>query len=96
MTRDGYKKHKDLIGKWAAGAEIEFRIDKSRPWIAADVPGWSVDCEYRIAQKPVERWALIDQNNVIWATFLTEKDALNSNTMRRGGCRIAHLKEIIE
>ncbi len=94
MTRDEYKKHKDLIDKWAAGAEIELRIDKNRQWIATDVPDWSVDCEYRIVHKPLERWALVDKENTVWTYFSTHEAARAFRVP--SGDRIVHLKEVID
>jgi len=47
MTREGYKKHKDLIEQWVNGAEIEFlTIDKK--WINAAEPNWLTELEYRV------------------------------------------------
>ena len=50
MTRESYKKHKELIEAWGAGAEIEYRED-SDSWRPVAVPQWHLLYEYRIKSK---------------------------------------------
>lgn len=46
MTREGFKKHEDLIESWANGAEIEFLCGGE--WILVREPQWQESLTYRI------------------------------------------------
>lgn len=46
MTREGFKKHRDLIESWANGAEIEFL--SGGEWILVREPQWQESLTYRI------------------------------------------------
>lgn len=46
LTREGFKKHRDLIESWANGAEIEFL--SGGEWILVREPQWQESLTYRI------------------------------------------------
>ncbi len=49
MTRVQYKEHKDLIEKWAGGADIECWCDIRRVWNKIAHPMWKCGTVYRVA-----------------------------------------------
>jgi len=48
MTREGYKKHKELIEAWANGADIEIYRESEKKWVVPDFYLWSKDTKHRI------------------------------------------------
>ena len=53
MTKEGYKKHKDLIEAWSNGAEIEYLMSNGT-WVNAKAPLWRNDTKYRIKPTKIE------------------------------------------
>ena len=48
MTREGYKKHNELIEWWSTGTEIEVWDDNTNKWQTVKYPTWNEDLEYRV------------------------------------------------
>lgn len=94
MTRDGYKKHKDLIGKWAAGAEIQYFSEFHRQWVPTTAPDWDSDVEYRIKPNPLERWLVLGENGALYSAHLSEDAARAAGYGK--GWRVVHMKEVID
>jgi len=86
MDIKGYKKHKDLIEKWADGAKIEYYCRQQ--WYSADSPAWTVNTSYRLApvKKTVDAWLCVKHDGssyVIMATphMLTSYSAIQKTTI---------------
>jgi hypothetical protein len=53
--------HKDLILKWADGAEIEAHDESSGKWVPATTPVWQAGVKYRVKPVPVVETKMTDQ-----------------------------------
>lgn len=58
MTKEGYKKHKELIEAWSNGAGIQYYYKISEEWLDIENPSWNIDIKYRI--KPTKLYILDD------------------------------------
>ena len=61
-------KHYDCIIAWANGAKMEYRSSSDGPWLAAKIPIWVDDYEFRIAEpkKSTEtRWLWASKGGAI-------------------------------
>ncbi len=78
MTRESYKKHKELIEAWLDGATIEYK-DASNNWIELEEMNWGYRTEYRIKAKDetLYEWMVQYQYGEwqITDTLYTEQDA---------------------
>uniref|UniRef100_UPI0039A44A74 hypothetical protein n=1 Tax=Ornithobacterium rhinotracheale TaxID=28251 RepID=UPI0039A44A74 len=60
MTREEYRKHKELIEAWANGAEIQFYYEADDSWIESEIPTWHNEFQYRI--KPAQpQWEDLEE-----------------------------------
>jgi len=62
MDREGVSKHWDLVKAFKNGANIEFRLNASEPWVATMIPIFAFESEYRIKpeRKVVDLSVLIE------------------------------------
>ena len=58
MTKEEYKKHKELIEAWSNGAGIQYYYKISEEWLDIENPSWNIDIKYRI--KPTKLYILDD------------------------------------
>lgn len=54
MTREGYKKHKEVFDAWLNGEEIQFFSSNYNEWIDTENPVWDYNSEYRIKPTKLE------------------------------------------
>jgi len=47
MNREGIAKHWDLVKAFKDGADIQFRLNSSEPWVDSCVPIFAYEAEYR-------------------------------------------------
>ena len=48
MDREGIAKHWDLVKAFKNGADIQFRLNSSEPWVCSVIPIFAFESEYRI------------------------------------------------
>ena len=77
MTREEYKKHKEIIEAWSNGTEVEFFNDTE--WQKAGNPTWNIELIYRIKpkNKTLYEWMVQNSDNEwrIRDILLTEASA---------------------
>ena len=61
MTREGYKKHYELIEKWKDGAEIQRWDSDSSKWVDSFTTVWSENSKYRLKPLPTTLLPNIDE-----------------------------------
>jgi hypothetical protein len=69
-------KHYDVIVAWAAGEEIEYRLDPNDSWLSIVDPSWNSSTEYRIKPKRVKKegWVNVYPRNACGMSIYANKD----------------------
>jgi hypothetical protein len=72
-------KHYDVIVAWAAGEEIEYRLDPNDSWLSIVDPSWNSSTEYRIKPKRVKKegWVNVYPDKYAW--HITAKTEFHFN-----------------
>lgn len=67
MTKEGCKKHKEMIEAWANGAEIQYLVEDSGKWITPfdGTLSWLHDVAYRVKPKTYDLTLQEEEINII-------------------------------
>lgn len=54
MTKEEYKKHKQLIEEWSNGEKIQYYSEDNECWMSIQTPSWRLETKYRIKPTKIE------------------------------------------
>ena len=80
-------RHYDVIVAWAAGEEIEYRLDPNDSWLSIVDPSWNSTTEYRIKPKRVKKEGWVNVYETGYGNlFPTKEQADNCGSRWRTAC----------
>lgn len=91
------KEYAEILLAFSRGEKVEYRETCSSEWKKPTLgPVWQfASNEYRVAPKPVERWAVINPDHSL-DFYFTKQEATRDLFHKEDGARVILLREVTE